>query len=30
MEYFGEFGYEARDDPSIIHPKDVGMASRPR
>lgn len=26
--YFEEFGYEARDDPTIIHPKDVSVLSK--
>ena len=24
-KYFEEFGYEARDDPSVLHPKDVSV-----
>lgn len=26
-KYFEEFGYEGRDDPSLVHPKDVSSDS---
>ena len=26
MAYFEEFGYEGRDDPTLVHPKDVSLS----
>jgi hypothetical protein len=28
--YFAEFGYEGRDDPSLVHPKDVSLDGVPQ